>query len=108
MANCGEMWYSSFTVRVLQWDECPGDGKTIPSLQLPMVCSFTTIILGVTINVTLGLPYSERTADPGLNETAARKACTILASEPDSLQQRKTLEIPLLFCVHMRKLIIST
>ena len=85
MTNCGEMGSSSLAVRVLQRDECLGDGKTIPSwlLRLPVAYSFTAIILGVTIHITLGLPYGQGTADPSLNKTAVHKACTKLASEPD-------------------------
>lgn len=84
VANCGERWSSSLAVRVLQRDEWPGDGKTIPSwlLQLPVACSFTAIILGVTIDITLGLLYGQGTADPGLNKTAVDKARAKLASEP--------------------------
>lgn len=99
MANCGEMWSSGLAARVLQRDEWPGDGKTIPSwlLRLPVACSFTPIILGVAIHVTLGLPYGQGSADPGLNKTAVHKACAKLASEPDRV-----------FCVYMRKLITCT
>jgi len=67
--------------QVLQRDECLGDGKT----SHPVVCNFTAIILGVTIHVTLGLPYGQGTADPGSNKTAVHKACAKLVSEPDSV-----------------------